>query len=158
MLFFFRCPSNKKESSRRLILCLKNSTSRRSSWNRLTAFQKTIDNKKLWGNFANIFAAAINPKDFSKVKAATRNIPIIANGLQDEGIKKCKSRNYYNFRRRGNRQCYLRNYEYLPIVRLIFLRSSISQLTITMIKKELETDWRAEEKYFNAGVSRRTRH
>lgn len=113
-----------------------------------------------------IFAGGDKPKDFVKVKDAAHHIPVVANGVSNDGIMGYTAdatapSNTLTVAGRGTIgfPCY-RNYEYCPVVRLIVIMqneiiepkylyyvfhslpadsvgSSIPQLTVPMVRPKL---------------------
>ena len=113
-----------------------------------------------------IVAGGDKPQDFSKVKDENHQIPVVANGVSNDGIMGYSSKatapaNTVTIAGRGTIgfPCY-RNYEYIPVVRLIVVMpcenieprylyyvflglpadsvgSSIPQLTVPMVKPKL---------------------
>lgn len=113
-----------------------------------------------------IWAGGDKPKDFSEIKTTELNVPVVANGISDDGIlgytaEAKASANTITVAGRGTiGYCTYRDYEYCPIVRLIviepckginpkYLRyvmerlpeksvgSSIPQLTVPMLRPKL---------------------
>lgn len=80
--------------------------------------------KKL-GDICVVSSAGDKPTDFTEIKTAEHTIPVIANGIEDDGIigytsEPKISRNAVTISARGNiGTAFYRNYPYYPVIRLI---------------------------------------
>lgn len=77
------------------------------------------------GEICNVSSAGDKPTDFTEIKTAEHTIPVVANGIEDDGIigytsEPKISRNAVTISARGNiGTAFYRNYPYYPVIRLI---------------------------------------
>lgn len=77
------------------------------------------------GEICNVSSAGDKPTDFTETKTAEHTIPVVANGIEDDGIigytsEPKISRNAVTISARGNiGTAFYRNYPYYPVIRLI---------------------------------------
>lgn len=77
------------------------------------------------GEICNVSSAGDKPTDFTEIKTAEHTIPVVANGIENDGIigytsEPKISRNAVTISARGNiGTAFYRNYPYYPVIRLI---------------------------------------